>query len=997
MRKLSLLILALVALSVRAQTFTEWRDPAVNAVNRLPMHTAYALQPTAPTTTDIQLSLNGEWDFSYDEGEWATIPVPGMWELNGYGDPQYINTRYAWASHFKNDPPNVPVNGQHTGLYRRTIVIPAEWRGRTIIAHFGAVSSNMYLWVNGSYVGYSEDSKLEAEFDITPYVKTGDENTIEFKVYRWCDGTYLEDQDFFRFAGVARDCFLLARSKKHIEDLRVVGSLTDGYTRGELAVNLTLAGTKRGKVTLTLSDANGVVAEKTITANNGKANTTLSVPDVAAWSAESPTLYTLTAQLAGSDEQLSTRVGFRTVELRGSQILVNGQPVLFKGVDRHELDPDGGYVVSRERMLQDILIMKQNNINAVRTSHYPDDDYFYQLCDEYGLYMVAEANVESHGMGYGERTLAKNEAYALAHLERNQRNVQRNFNHPAIIFWSLGNEAGDGPNFVACYDWIKSEDPSRAVQYEQARESDHTDIFCPMYYGYDSTERYGQRTDTTKPLIQCEYAHAMGNSVGGLKEYWDLYRKYDNLQGGFIWDFVDQSIRWTDANGKTFYAYGGDFNDSDAHDYNFCDNGLISPDRVPNPHMAEVAHWYQNIWTTLGEENELRIYNENFFRDLSNIYLDWELLENGVRVTSGQDGMLDIAPQATGTANVALPSLCPDKEHFLNISYKLKSAEGLLPADYVVASEQLYLGGQCREEWRKKSATGIVTSGNNDFQAGSEAPFTIGDDGLLRVSISDNDYILTPNFWRAPTDNDMGANLHKKLRAWRDPAITLTTITRSDDTTHATFALDSIPATLHLSYKPLDSGSMQVTQRLEVLEPLVLTESIQKAIWHSADNAFLAIPRFGMQLTLPKTFETIRYYGRGPIENYPDRHAATPIALYEQSVSEQYYPYIRPQETGTKSDIRWWQLTNDDGHSITIAADTPFLASALHHSIAQLDEGLEKSNRHAADITDEDITNLCIDGTMMGLGCVNSWGEIPREEYMLPFEDREFTFVITVE
>ena len=545
-----------------------------------------------------------------------------------------MNVGYAWRNQFQNNPPEVPTENNHVGSYRREIVVPASWNGKDIIAHFGSVTSNMYLWVNGRYVGYSEDSKLEAEFDLTPYLKPGQKNLIAFQVFRWCDGSYLEDQDFFRYSGVGRDCYLYARNKKRIQDIRVTPDLDAAYQNGSLSINLDLKGS--GKVDLELVDTQG---KQVATATANKSGlVTMNVENPKKWSAETPYLYTLRASMQGSNEVIPVKVGFRKIELKGDQILVNGKAVLFKGADRHEMDPDGGYVVSPERMLQDIQIMKQFNLNAVRTCHYPDDNLWYDLCDQYGIYVVAEANIESHGMGYGEKTLAKNPSYKKAHLERNQRNVQRGFNHPSIIFWSLGNEAGDGPNFEQCYKWIKAEDPSRACQYEQARQKEHTDIFCPMYYDYNGMEKYGQRTDATKPLIQCEYAHAMGNSQGGFKEYWDLIRKYPNLQGGFIWDFVDQSCRWKGKDGVMIYAYGGDFNRFDASDNNFCDNGLISPDRVPNPHMYEVGHFYQNIWTTPADlsKGEVNVFNENFFRDLSAYYMEWQVLKDGKVIRTGR-------------------------------------------------------------------------------------------------------------------------------------------------------------------------------------------------------------------------------------------------------------------------------------------------------------------------------------------------------------------------
>ena len=620
-KQLVLGLLGACVLSGNAQTFKEWQDPEINAINRAPMHANFFAYENAEMAAKAVkedsknfMSLNGTWKFfwvrnadarptdfwktGFNDKGWDNLQVPGVWETHGYGDPIYINVGYGWRSRFENNPPYVPTEENHVGSYRREIMVPADWKGKDIIAHFGAVSSNMYLWVNGKFVGYSEDSKLEAEFNLTPYLKPGQKNLIAFQVFRWCDGSYLEDQDFFRYTGVARDCYLYTRNKKRIEDIRVTPDLDSEYKNGSLAINLNLKGS--GNVSLELLDAQNQTVASTEVKGSGNVSTTLQVENPKKWSAETPYLYTLRATLkdgSQASEVVPVKVGFRKIELKNAQILVNGQPVLFKGADRHELDPDGGYVVSRDRMIQDIQIMKQFNINAVRTCHYPDDNFWYELCDKYGIYVVAEANIESHGMGYGDKTLAKEPTYKKAHMERNQRNVQRGFNHPSIIFWSLGNEAGYGPNFEAAYDWIKAEDPSRAVQYEQARIEGKTDIYCPMYADYKWCEEYSKNDKYQKPLIQCEYAHAMGNSQGGFKEYWDLIRKYPKYQGGFIWDFVDQSIRWTGKNGKMIYAYAGDFNRmDDSGDKNFCNNGLISPDRKPNPHAYEVQYFYQKIW-----------------------------------------------------------------------------------------------------------------------------------------------------------------------------------------------------------------------------------------------------------------------------------------------------------------------------------------------------------------------------------------------------------------
>lgn len=1014
-------LFTVLALTAGAQTFQEWRNPEINAVNRAPMHTNYfafenadAAKKADKKQSTNYMTLNGTWKFNWvkdadsrptdfwktgfnDKG-WDDLQVPAVWELNGYGDPIYVNVGYAWRNQFQNNPPEVPTENNHVGSYRREIVVPASWKGKDIIAHFGSVTSNMYLWVNGRYVGYSEDSKLEAEFDLTPYLKPGQKNLIAFQVFRWCDGTYLEDQDFFRYSGVGRDCYLYARNKKRIQDIRVTPALDAAYQNGSLAVNLDLKGS--GKVDLELVDAQG---KQVATATANKSGlVTMNVENPKKWSAETPYLYTLRASMQGSNEVIPVKVGFRKIELKGDQILVNGKAVLFKGADRHEMDPDGGYVVSPERMLQDIQIMKQFNLNAVRTCHYPDDNLWYDLCDQYGIYVVTEANIESHGMGYGDKTLAKNPSYKKAHLERNQRNVQRGFNHPSIIFWSLGNEAGDGPNFEQCYKWIKAEDPSRACQYEQARQKEHTDIFCPMYYDYNGMEKYGQRTDATKPLIQCEYAHAMGNSQGGFKEYWDLIRKYPNLQGGFIWDFVDQSCRWKGKDGVMIYAYGGDFNRFDASDNNFCDNGLISPDRVPNPHMYEVGHFYQNIWTTPADlsKGEVNVFNENFFRDLSAYYMEWQVLKDGKVIRTGRVDDLKVAPQETAKITLNIGKTCTCKEWLLNVFYKLKNREGLLPAGFTVAKNQLTLNDYKAPSMDLKNVetTNVATvvpqiidnqyhylivKGNNfvaefNKQNGYLSKYAVDGTEMLKEGAA-----LTPNFWRAPTDNDMGAGLQNRYAAWKNPGLKLVSLnskTENDQiVVNAEYDMKNVSAKLYLTYVINNEGAIKVTQKM------------------TADKNAKVSPmfRFGMQMQMPKCFETVEYYGRGPVENYSDRNHSTDLGIYRQSVDEQFYSYIRPQETGTKTDIRWWKQLNAGGNGLKVVGDAPFSASALHYTICSLDDGEQKDQRHSPEVQKADLTNLIIDKAQMGLGCVNSWGALPLPQYMLPYGDYEFTFILT--
>lgn len=1023
-RKVLICALASVGLTAFAQQ-PEWQDPNVNAINRAAMHTNYfayeseqAALKGCRLASDNYMTLNGTWKFNWvqnadqrptdfykvdfnDKG-WDNIQVPGVWELNGYGDPIYVNVGYPWRSQYKNNPPYVPTVNNHVGTYRKEIELPADWKGRQIMAHFGSVTSNMYLWVNGKFVGYSEDSKLEAEFDLTKYLRPG-KNIIAFQVFRWCDGTYLEDQDFFRYSGVGRDCYLYTRTANHIEDIRITPDLDAQYKDGTLQIDIQMKG--KGTVDLKLLDKEGKEVTTAQVKGSSKQTASMTVSNPAKWTAETPNLYTLVANLQENGkiiESIPVKIGFRKIELKNGQILVNGQAVLFKGADRHEMDPDKGYVVSRERMIQDIKRMKELNINAVRTCHYPDNNLWYDLCDEYGIYVVAEANIESHGMGYGDETLAKNPLFAKAHLERNQRNVQRGYNHPSIIFWSLGNEAGFGPNFEACYKWIKAEDKTRAVQYEQAGTNEYTDIFCPMYYSYESCENYS-KGNIDKPLIQCEYAHAMGNSQGGFKEYWDLVRKYPKYQGGFIWDFVDQSARWYTKDGKEFYGYGGDFNRYDASDNNFQNNGLISPDRVPNPHAHEVGYIYQNIWVKPVDlqKGEISIYNENFFRDLSDFYAEWQLLANGEVLQSGIINDLKVGPQQTVNQklNYTLDNICPCKEVLLNVAFKLKNTETLLPAGFAVAQQQLSVREYKAPEnllTEKKIAHDytpapvvedndsyyLIVKGENfhiDFERRSGYLSLYDVNGL---SILDEGAQLTPNFWRAPTDNDMGAGLQKKYLAWKNPEIKLTSLEHATENglvvVTAKYDMPTVSAKLTLTYRINKEGAIEVTQSMT-------TDKNAKV-----SNMF----RFGMRAALNKNLSNIQYYGRGPIENYSDRNNSTNIGKYAQTVDEQFYSYIRPQETGTKTNIRWWNQTNKGGNGIQLVGKTPFSASALHYTMESLDDGLEKDQRHSELVPQTDCVNFCIDKVQMGLGCVNSWGALPLDKYMVPYQDYEFTFVI---
>ena len=1043
-----------------------WQRPDINQVNRLAMHTHHFAYESAdaalrgePEASGRYLSMNGTWDFffqpdadrqlqgfyrpDYPTDGWQTIRVPACWELSGFGDPIYVGGGFIWDHRAESNPPYVPIRENHVGYYRRQFMLPVSWRDQQVIAHFGAAGSCMYLWVNGKFVGYSEDNKLEAEFDITKYIKVGRENLIAVQMFRMCDGHYLEDQDYFRYSGLYRDCYLYARGQSlRFDDIRVRGDLTSDFRDGILSVQAQVRGS--GTVDLVLDDAEGhEVARLSSPAAALAKGVKLEVKDVRAWSAEVPNLYRLTATLRRGTkvaDVIPLSVGFRHIEISDRvagvpQLLVNGQPILIKGADRHELDPDGGYVVSRERMLQDVLEMKKMNINAVRTCHYPDDNYWYDLCDQYGLYVCAEANLESHGMGYGEKTLAIRDDFRLGHLERNQRNVQRNFNHPSIIIWSLGNEAGYGPNFEACYDWVKAEDPSRPVQYERAEKLGKTNIFCPMYYGYQDCidycendsglNRWSQQVEPyDKPLIQCEYAHAMGNSQGGFYRYWELVRKYPKFQGGFIWDFVDQSVRWTNAKGRQIWAYGGDWNEYDASTNNFCDNGLIAPDRTWNPHAYEVQYYYQNIWTTLEGENglngskglrglngskgsmTLRIHNEHFFRDLSHVMLRWELVADGEPVRSGVVDRIEAAPQ--GDALVQLPVERPSDasaEWFLNVSYTLRQRDGLLAAGTEVARQQLPLSVG-PDAARFAALADVPTARTLDIAFDPQTGY------LCRYVVDGVSYLaegsqLTPNFWRAPTDNDFGANQQRRFVVWRNPEIRLATFDDQTDAqgqrvVEARYEMSAVEAELKLTYTIAPTGVITVEQQLVThgKGAPAKPERRRRAEGQQAegDPGIMPMFRFGMQLPMPEPFELLTYYGRGPVENYSDRKDSQFVGRYESTVTNEFYPYIRPQENGNHCDLRWLRLATPEGHRLTVVpanADGQLLsASALHYTQASLDEGDAKRNLHSPDIDPAPLTNLLIDYRQMGLACENSWGAWPLPEHMLPYGDYTFRFLL---
>ncbi len=1020
-------------------TFTEWHDLQVNEVNRLKLHTNYFAYENETLALAGQMdksanfiSLHGAWKFNWvkdadkrptdffktdlDDSAWKTMNIPANWEMNGFGVPEYVNTGFAWRGHFDQKPPAVPVKDNNVGSYRRIINIPDSWDGKQVIAHFGSVTSNIYLYVNGQYVGYAEDAKVAAEFDITPYLKKGD-NLIAFQTFRWCDGSWCEDQDFWRLSGVARDSYLYARDAAvHLTNIKITPDLQNGYEDGVVQIYAEVKG--QPVIEYKLLNHNGIEIIKSDANFKKRVNGTaqFTIKNVKKWSAEDPYLYTLVAtvkdQKGNIVEVVPQKVGFRKVEIVNSQLLVNGQPVLIKGADRHEMDPDGGYVVSRERMIQDIKIMKRLNINAVRTCHYPDDPVWYDLCDEYGLYVTAEANQESHGFGYGNDAEAKKPEFAKQILERNQHNVEMYFNHPSVIVWSLGNETVNGDNFIAAYKWIKEQDKSRPVQFEQAgRTGENTDIFCPMYYSHDGCDKYSKDDKFTRPLIQCEYNHTMGNSSGGLKEYWDMVRKYPKFQGGYIWDFVDQALHRNPVKpmsvkdnltyaqyNKIKYTYGGDYNDYDPSDNNFNCNGVIGPDRQLNPHAYEVAYEYQNIWAEAVDlqAGKISVYNEHFFRNLANYQLVWTLLQDGKAVQNGTVDKLDVAPQQKTV--VTLPYQIPaEGEVLLNIEFRLKKAEPLMEAGQMVAYRQLEVRtanaaaavvaeGKLKVENKKKETEIKVLNDFIDIEF-DKATGLLKEYEVNGVDLLGEGGTLKPNFWRAVTDNDMGAQLQKKFRVWRAPALNLQTIIASkvkvgknvNAVVKAVYDMPDVKAALTITYTIAPDGTMGVEQTMDATEGEKVSDMF----------------RFGMLMQLPFQMDNSTFYGRGPIENYIDRKGSQNVGIYTQTAEEQFFPYIRPQETGTKSDIRWWQQTDKAGKGFRITSGNLFSASALHYSIDDLDDGEEKEQRHSYEVPQSKYTELCIDKEQFGVGGENSWGAWPLPQHRLGYADKTFSFVIS--
>ncbi|WP_405382797.1 glycoside hydrolase family 2 TIM barrel-domain containing protein [Maribacter sp. LLG6340-A2] len=1050
---LFLLISVLVQAQAPKWENPEWENPEIFQINRLePTASFYryadienALANESWENSPFYQSLNSEWDFKYvasvperpttffnndfDTSNWDKINVPSNWELQGHGIPIYTNIEYV----FPKNPPFIPHDQNPVGSYKRTFQISEDWEGQPVILHFGGVSGAMYVYLNGTRVGYSEGSKTPAEFDITKYLKEGD-NNLAVQVLRWSDASYMEDQDFWRLSGIDRDVYLYTTQATTLNDYRAIADLDDTYTNGQLSLNLEYSNTGKNakgyEVDIALLDGGNEVYATSQKIDLPKGRTEIQfekeLPNIKTWNAEQPNLYTLLFTLKDKKgkviEAISSKIGFRKIEIKNNQFLVNGQPVLIKGVNLHDHDEVTGHVISREVTLKDMEVMKRSNINAIRCSHYPKNEFFYRMADKYGFYVVDEANIEIHGMGTTNQGLDNNEEakkihpsyrpeWKAMHLDRTIRMYERDKNYTSIVTWSLGNEAGNGQNLEATYAWLKSQDSTRPVQYEGATHYANSDIQAPMYATIETTIEYAEN-NPKRPFIQCEYAHAMGNSVGNLQDYWDVIEKYDVLQGGFIWDWVDQGLKAVNDNGEEFYAFGGDLGGAEIqNDNNFCLNGLVDPDRSAHPSLYEVKKVYQYV--KFNSENPrsglISLKNHYDFTNLSAYNFSWRLLENGVQVASGKIADVDVAPYATKEIQIALPGLKnEDAEYFLNIYMTTKKADALIPEHFLLAYEQFQLTEYTAPVFEEDidglevtKANDVITVKGNGFEIG----FNSANGYLVHLDYGQGNLLQkgpSVNFWRAPTDNDYGYNMPKRLKVWKEATETQSLVSLEVNSNEGKKIIDAVKLTknpfkirkdfkISANYElPSVDGQANVTYKINEKGEILVSTQL-----NGIDNNLPILPRFGNNLIIDKSYDNVTWYGRGKHENYQDRNTSALVGVYEAKVSDLYYEYIRPQENGYRTDIRTLTFANDEGKGIAISAPQQFGFSAHHQLNSDFDEGDEKRQQHTYDIPVRNLININIDHSQMGVGGDNSWGLLPHEEYQIKPKNLSFSYMIS--
>jgi beta-galactosidase len=1014
----------------------DWENPRLFELNKEKPHVNFIFYDNKENVTKDEyarspyyLSLNGDWKFVYvdkyadrqknffnvglDDNKWNTIAVPSNWEIKGYGIPIYTNITYP-------HPKNPPFIGENNpvGTYRKQFTVPDSWNGQQVLLHFGSISGCAFVYVNGQKVGMSKAAKTPAEFNITPYLQKGN-NLLAVQVFRWHDGSYLEDQDFWRLSGIERDVYLYAVPELAVWDFFLKADLDAQYTNGAFSATVDLRqfknnAIKDGTVTIELVKAGKTVfnqAKKftvgtdTIQSLQFNGN----IKSVAKWSAESPELYdciiTLSnGQSAKSTFYTGTKIGFRKIEIKDGRLQINGVPVYVKGVNRHEHDDVAGHVPLRETMMKDIRLMKQFNINAVRTSHYPNDPLWYKLCDQYGLYLVDEANIETHGMGaslQGWFDSTRHPAYlpewAPAHTDRINRLVERDKNHPSVIIWSMGNECGNGKVFHDAYLWMKERDKTRPVQFEQAGEDWNTDIVCPMYPGMNSMKRYATATNKTRPYIMCEYSHAMGNSNGNFREYWDIINSSKLMQGGFIWDWVDQGLKSKNTNDRTFWAYGGDLGGFYLqNDENGVADGLLSSDRTPDPGAYEVKKVYQDISFKNTDVSKGIISVENLFNftNLDQFDFKWELFRNGARVMNG-DWHMSLAPHQKKDVSLPIPSFKSQEgsEYYLAVYAYTRIATDVLPAAHEIAREQFHTAGDYFARSITPVATLQVTKNGNriNFTAGNiRGEFDSRQARFINYSTGDNNrgffqQFPEPYFWRAPTDNDFGNYMPSVMGVWRAAHVnrTVKNVTVEEQTSEGLpikvqYELAGINVPYTISYLVMNDGAIRVTSSIDM-----------------TGRDLPELPRFGMRMRLPGQFDSLTYYGRGPWENYSDRKESSFIGLYADKVSNQFYEgYIRPQESGYKTDVRWVSLSNNNGSTLTIEGVQPICFSATNHSAESLDPGLSKKQQHPTDLQPDRAVYLHIDLAQRGVGGDNSWGALPHDQYRLMDKKYSYSYII---
>jgi beta-galactosidase len=1057
MKRISIFILLIVLLTPACKkvskyegvSFNEkeprdWENPEVFQINREAPHATMisfpdeksALEAIESNSPDY-VSLDGAWKFNYvnspdqrpfwffkddyDTRDWKDISVPSNWQMKGYDVPIYVNIPYP----FKMNQPFIPHDWNPVGSYKRSFKIPSDWNNKEVFLHFGAVSSAFYVWVNEQLVGYSEDSKVPAEFNITKYLRSG-KNSVAVEVYRWSDGSYLEDQDFWRLSGIQRSVFLHARPKTFISDFFVNGDLENNYNDGLLKIDVSLKSMAPDegelKVEASLFDGTKKLYEESkevkLSKCTGSISFIKSLPAINKWSAEKPNLYSMVLCLKDKDgkplEYVSSKTGFRKVEIIKSHLLVNGVAIRIKGTNMHEHDEVNGHVVDEAMILKDIRVMKSNNINAVRTSHYPQQELWYQMCDKFGLYLIDEADIESHGIGYDKDiTLADKPEWAAAHLDRMQRMVERDKNHPSVIIWSMGNEAGDGHNFLNGYKWIKGRDATRPVQYERAEQftnapERHTDIWCPMYPKIEYLEAYAKDPKSDRPLIMCEYAHAMGNSTGNFQDYWDVIEKYPELQGGLIWDWVDQGLLKTNEIGEKYWTYGGDYGEEGIpSDGNFCLNGLVWPDRTPHPGLTEVNKVYQYIGfdpVNLAK-GIISIKNKYDFTNLSEFNFEWEVVSDGVTIQSGKVSIPDLKPKDSKLVSLPLDKIIPSPgaEYFLNIRALRSDEWNSVPEDHVYASAQFRLPEESKPVPVKRDGLQLLQTKNAGSKlevSGSDLKlvFNLESGRLESYNYKGKELLIKgpePDFWRPPTDNDYGYDMDKKLGVWKK-AGERTRVIKASVTQP-----DLSKVVVSFAYDIPGPDGTKIGDYATAYTILGTGDVIVKNQFSKISDNIPEIPRMGMQMQLPEEFSNLKWFGRGPQENYADRKTSAYVGVYESTVADQYVPYIRPQENGYKTDTRWLTLTDDSGNGILFTGDPLICFAALNNvhddfespgKLSQYRKDAKSANTHTTDVKPRDLVNLNIDLGQMGVGGDDSWGAVIHPKYRLLEKKYEYTF-----